>query len=375
MFKENLQTPCILLDLDILERNIKSYQEVCDRYGKELWPMVKTHKSTEIAKMQYDAGAKGFLCGTLDECEYLYKKGINNIMYAYPVANPVNIQRVIKLAEKCNFIIRLDNYDVAATLDEASKKADIKLNYTVIIDSGLHRFGISPNEIVLFVKFLEKFENLKFVGISTHPGHVYGAKDVKELDQYSHEEKDSINIALNKLKAANFSVSVVSSGSTPTYFRSVDDEQIQIYHPGNYVFHDNIQMSIGTATEKDCALTVLATVISHSSEETFIIDAGSKTLGLDKGGHGNTNIKGYGYIKDYPELSIKSLSEEVGIIYCEDTTNIKVGDKIEIIPNHACSVANLTSYLIGYRKDKVEKFIEVDIRGNSNKKINLQNNL
>jgi len=366
--KWELQTPAILVDLDILENNIRRVQSLCNENGKQLWPMIKTHKSTDILKMQQKAGATGFLCGTLDECEGILKEGIQNIMYAYPVASDVNIQRVIALAKKCNFVVRIDSYESAKMINEAAKAAGIKVNYTIIIDSGLHRFGIPPEKAVAFADSLKEFEALNFKGISTHPGHVYAATKPEDIQNYVDQEIGTMKKVADELKAAGYSLELVTSGSTPTFFKAVYDETINVFHPGNYVFMDNIQMSTQTAKESDCALSVYATVISHPSEDLFICDAGSKCLGLDQGAHGNTAIKGYGYVKGHPELTVVSLSEEVGKLKVEGTTTLKIGDRIEIIPNHSCSAANLTSYLIGCRGDEVERLIKVDMRGNSTTK-------
>lgn len=368
MNKTELQTPAILVDLDVLEENIKRFQVLCDKYKKQLWPMIKTHKSTEILKMQEKAGATGALCGTLDECEKVLEAGIKNIMYAYPVASDVNIKRVIELARKCNFIIRIDNCEGAKMLNAAAESVNIKVNYTIIIDSGLHRFGVQPEKVVAFADSLKEFKALVFKGISTHPGHVYSATKHEDIQQYVDNEKDAVKTAVDELRAAGYALELVTSGSTPTFFGSVSDDYINVFHPGNYVFMDYIQMSTQTAKESECALSVYATVISHPSEDLFICDAGAKSLGLDQGAHGNAAIKGYGYVKDHPEITVYSLSEEVGKLHVEGSTTLKVGDKIEIIPNHACSSANLTSYLIGCRKDKVERLIEVDMRGNSTTK-------
>jgi len=366
--KRELQTPATLVDLDVLENNIKKAQSLCNENGKQLWPMIKTHKSTEIVKMQQRAGATGFLCGTLDECEGLLKEGIDNIMYAYPVASDVNIKRVINLAKKCNFIVRIDSYDSAKMINTAAKSAGVRINYTIIIDSGLHRFGILPEKVVAFADSLKEFEALNFKGISTHPGHVYSAVKHEDIQYYVDQEKSAVKSAVDALKVAGYSLELVTSGSTPTFYKAVYDENINVLHPGNYVFMDNIQMSTETAKESDCALSVYATIISHPSENLFICDAGSKCLGLDQGAHGNTAIKGYGYVKGRPELTVSSLSEEVGKLHVEGTTTLKIGDKIEIIPNHSCSAANLTSYLTGCRGDKVERLIKVDMRGNSTTK-------
>lgn len=366
--KQKLQTPAVLVNLDILENNIKKAQSLCNANGKELWPMIKTHKSIEVAKMQQTAGATGYLCGTLDECEGLAKAGLDNIMYAYPVASDINVQRVIELAKKCNFIIRIDNYDGAKMLNTAAESAGIKVNYTIIIDSGLHRFGILPEKVVAFANSLKEFKALNFKGISTHPGHVYSAIKHDDIQYYIDQEKSTVKSAVNALKAAGYNLELVTSGSTPTFYNAVSDENINVFHPGNYVFMDYIQMSTDTAKESDCALSVYATVISHPIKDLFICDAGAKCLGLDQGAHGNTAIKGYGYVKNHSELTVSSLSEEVGKLHVEGTTNLKVGDKIEIIPNHSCSTANLTNYFVGCRGEKVERLIEVDMRGNSTTK-------
>jgi D-serine deaminase-like pyridoxal phosphate-dependent protein len=368
MKKSELQTPAILVDLDILNNNIKKYQSICNRNGKQLWPMIKTHKSKEIMEMQQDAGATGFLCGTLDECESICELGVKNIMYAYPVASKVNIQRVVKLAQNCNFIIRIDNYDVAKMLNEAAELAMVKINYTIIIESGLHRFGVLPDEIVAFTNSLKEFKAIVFKGVSTHPGHVYAAEKHQDIQQYVDEEKSVVKTAVDVLKTAGYSLELITSGSTPTFSGSVSDENINIFHPGNYVFNDNIQMSTVTAKESECALSVYTTIISHPSEKLFICDAGSKCFGFDQGAHGNAAIKGYGCVKGHPEATVNGLSEEVGKLHIEGYTKLKVGDMLEIIPNHSCASVNNTSFLVGCKGDIVKKLIKVDMRGNSTTK-------
>jgi D-serine deaminase-like pyridoxal phosphate-dependent protein len=363
-----IQTPAILVDLDVLHHNLNKYAEEAAKYKKQIWPMIKTHKSIEMATLQRQYGATGFLCGTLDEAEALCEAGFDNIMYAYPVATKVSIDRVIALSKKCNFILRIDGLESAVLVDEAAKKAGVKIQYTLIVDSGLHRFGVEPEQAAEYVDRISSCENLVFKGISTHPGHVYGAACRKEISKYVMDECGAIEKAVNVLKAAGIFCEIISSGSTPTFWGAVRDANINIYHPGNYIFHDAIQMSTETASEEECALYILASVISHPKEDLFICDAGAKCLGLDQGAHGNSSVRGFGYIKNHPELNMYSLSEEVGKIHVEGKTDLKVGDKIVIIPNHSCSSANLTDYYIGVRGKEVEKMIAVDIRSNSTKK-------
>lgn len=365
---ENLKTPTILLNIEALENNIKKYQKMCDDNKKELWPMIKTHKSKKLMEMQIKAGATGALCGTLDEAEMCCDLGIK-IMYAYPVASKENIERVIELTKKCDFIIRLDNYDAAKLINDIALRENVTVNYTIIVDSGLHRFGLPVEKVVEFADRLKGFKRLKFVGISSHPGHVYGATNSNEIHKYVLDECGTLDKAKELLEKAGYKLEYITTGSTPTVEESVKNKNINVFHPGNYVFLDSIQLSIKKAEIKDCALTVYATVISHPSEDLYICDAGAKCLGLDQGAHGNSSIVGYGTVKGHPELTIDSLSEEVGKIHVHGKTDIKVGDKIEIIPNHSCSTANLCSYYTVVKDNEVIDSIPVDVRGNSFKRI------
>ncbi len=365
MKKQELQTPSILLDMDILEQNIRAYQEVCNRSGKSLWPMIKTHKSAELAKMQLDAGAEGFLCGTLDECEMLCRLGAKRVMYAYPTANPANIRRFIALEKQAELIIRLDSYEAAALLQAEAEKEGVIVPYTVIVDMGFHRFGILPGSLAAFVQKLSALKNLKFLGISTHPGQVYGAAGRAEVEAAAKLERDTMKAAAMELASAGFPPQIVSSGSTPTFLFAAEDDTINTLHPGNYTFFDAIQIALGSAEEKNCALRVFATIIARPSADRFLCDAGSKCLGLDQGAHGSASIKGYGRIVGHPELALVGLSEEVGKILVSGTTDLKIGDTIEIIPNHSCSSANNTSFYTAIRGNEVAGVIPVDARENS----------
>lgn len=150
----------------------------------------------------------------------------------------------------------------------------------------------------------------------------------------------------------------MTSGSTPTINKSIDCQSIDVFHPGNYVFNDYIQMTLNVAKEHQCALTVMASIISHPREGIYIMDAGAKSLGLDKGAHGNTAITGYGYIKEHANAQIISLSEEVGVVKGKEN-EFHIGQIVHIIPNHSCAAANLTSRLYNLEDSS---FIHIDAR-------------
>ena len=362
-----LQTPSFLLDLDALENNLKQVQKLCDDNNKELWPMTKTHKSTVLAKMQKEYGAKGFLVGTIDEAEAFVESGLDNITIAYPVVSTANIKRVMDLAKKARIILSFDGEEGAKVFSEELQKENMTIEYFILINCGLNRLGVKPDKAGELGKTLSKYENLKLIGISTHPGQVYGITDGSEIPRVSKEESESLKIAKDSLAENSLDIKIVATGSTPTFFDVVSDPNINYLRPGNYPFYDNIQLSLGVCEEKDCSLTVLGTIISRPSDDLFIVDIGSKCLGLDKGAHGSSLISGFGKVKGHDELVVIGLSEEVSKIKIEGETNLKVGDKIQIIPNHSCSAANMTNYIIGFRNDTVERIIDVDVRGNSRK--------
>ena len=366
MHISELQTPAVLVRTAALQNNLEQYQRACDAHGKQLWPMVKTHKSTVLAQMQKELGAAGFLCGTLDECEALCDAGMTRLMYAYPPAGAVSCARAAQRAQRCEFYVRLDSVEAAQQLDAAAAQAGVTVMYTAILDCGLHRFGLSAAELLPFVQQLQRFSHLEFAGISTHCGHVYAEPDAAKVPEYAKQEREAIHRAVDDLRGAGFAVRLVTSGATPTFRDTVADAYINVYHPGNYVFNDRIQMANGTAAQAECALVVYATVISHPRPDLLICDAGAKCLGLDQGAHGNSAVQGHGSVIGHPELLVTSLSEEVGKIRVEGGTDVKIGDRICIIPNHACSSANLTDhYLFTDEAGRVERTVRVDIRGNA----------
>ena len=248
---QSLQTPAIVVRESIMLANLKRYQQECSNHGKQLWPMLKTHKSTLIAALQKELGASGFLCGTLDECEALCRAGLTPLMYAYPLAGEVSCDRAAALAEACTFYARIDTLEGARQLNEAAKKRGVTIRYTVILDCGLHRFGLPAEEILPFVQALQLLEHLDFWGISTHCGHVYAESDPAKVPLYAEQERESVRLACKSLQQAGFAVRLVTSGATPTFRHTLADEHIGVYHPGNYIFHDAIQLSNGTACEAD----------------------------------------------------------------------------------------------------------------------------
>jgi len=364
MNKNLLETPCVVVDLDKMENNISEMADLAKKHKVELWPMIKTHKSEYIVKEQLKSGAKGILVAKLSEAEVLINSGVQRIMLAYPLIGDSKLIRLTELARRAEIVCAVDSYESARMLKKFAIFCNVTFKYVIIIDSGLRRLGVLPSKTIELYETLREFEGLNLVGVATHGGHVYGALNKQEVITASNQEKTAILEASRLLKTQGLDLSIIALGSTPTVETLPDFNGVKQIRPGNYVFYDAIQVALGVVPKERCALTVLATVISIPDKGRAIIDAGSKILCLDAGAHGNTSIKGYGIVKDYDKVAVESLSEELGKLkYDTGKYSFEIGQRVEIIPNHACAVANMVNKIHGLRGKRVEVEIDVSARG------------
>lgn len=359
-----LSTPVVVLDLDTLESNIEKATKLTQRYGKELWPIIKTHKSMFLAKLQKKAGATGFVCGTIDEAEMLTYTNIGDtLMMAYPISDKKSFSRIAKLMKTgVRVIFRIDNKKIAELLQKHLKRRDLRAEFTVIVDVGYHRHGVRPEVVGDFVKELEQFARLGFEGVVTHPGHAYAAKNPHEVERIAREATKQMQTAVKSLEEYNITPQIIGTGSTPTFRYDVREDLYTHLFPGNYVYYDREQVALfGSAKFENCALRVLTTVLSlpqHANNTLAIIDAGSAYFDTKR----SDLLDGYGRIMDHPEAQLSSLSQEIGKVVISDNSNIKIGDLLEVIPNHACFSNNSVSYIIGHRNGDIKRLIPVTVR-------------
>ena len=346
MNKFDLCTPSAIVDEDRLRANIAEFQAACDRRGKRLTPMTKTHKSSFVAKLQLEAGAAGLLCGTIREAELFSPLRPGGITFAYPFIGASNLARMLSVGRQVPVTVSLDLVETALQYDEFLRASGAFWDYLLIVDTGLHRFGVEPAHAGETVAMIERMcKRLCFAGISSHPGQVYGATTKEQIAAYCNEELSALREAYASLAALGTPCPTVASGSTPTFYSEVESDIVNVVRPGNYAYFDAIQTMLG-ADENRCAFRVLASIIGKRGERRFLIDAGSKCLGLDRGAHGNGGLAGYGRVPGLDGAVIVSLSEEVGILEGEKPLPLKIGDRIEIIPNHSCSAANMTDHVV-----------------------------
>ncbi|MEW5772671.1 MAG: alanine racemase [Thermodesulfobacteriota bacterium] len=348
-----LETPQVVADHARLAANIARMADLARAAGVGLRPHVKTHKCREIARMQLAAGAAGLTASKPDEALVFIEDGAPSLTVAYPVLDPRKLDRLLKTAREkgCDLRLLADSEQGAAALEAAAERHARELPVFLKIDVGLHRCGLAPDHpgLLPLARRIAESTHLRLAGVLSHAGHAYGAKDAAQVREIAREENRLMNAAAARLRSDGLEAPEISVGSTPTVLAGDAWDGITEIRPGNYAFMDRTPLRLGLAGLADMSLWVLATVVSANAD-WLIVDAGSKVLSSDSGGHGSA-MDGHGLALplDAPEemgsaLTVRKLSEEHGFVE-RGNSKLGVGDVLRILPNHACPVANLTESL------------------------------
>lgn len=355
----DLTTPALIVDYEKLIKNIEEMANFAKKYNKNLRPMIKTHKSIEIAKIQESFGITGIQCAKLSEAE-IFSSNFDDIFISSEIVDTEKLIRVRKLSKKIKkLILAVDSIYGVNKIGEVFD--DDKVYLRIEIDSGHHRCGVKAEDAITIYKEIQKYPNLIFEGVFTHGGQVYSSKSKEEREKFSYEEANEVLKAKKILEENKVKCEVISIGSTPSVFISSKVEGITEIRPGNYVFYDYKQVSLGVASLERCALFVLSQIISKPDNFRAYIDAGAKVLGLDYLEIENEKI--YGYLLDEPQTRLFSLSEEHGWLKLKENSKIKIGDKLKIVPIHSCITMSNFDYFYMVRGDEVIGKYKVDARG------------
>jgi D-serine deaminase-like pyridoxal phosphate-dependent protein len=348
-----LRTPAILVDVNRLRHNIARMQAAATAGGLRLRPHAKTHKSPVVAKMQIEAGAVGVCCAKLGEAEVFADAGLDDIRLPYPI-HPSNADRVIRLMDRVRLSIITDLAEIAREWSAVMAKAGRALDVLVKVDVGFHRCGIDPcrPDAADFVAEVGSMPGLRLRGLLSHAGHAYHAGSEDELRSIAAEEARLLADVAQRARTKGAAIEEISVGATPTARFSAKTAGLTEMRPGNYVYFDRTQVALGAATLRDCALTVLATVVTRHTDRV-IFDSGSKTLSSD-GARGAGN-EGYGAVLADVEsasfvdtnLRIERLSEEHATVrMLNGSSPLQPGDRVRIVPNHSCVVSNLVDEVV-----------------------------
>jgi D-serine deaminase-like pyridoxal phosphate-dependent protein len=358
----DLDTPAVLIDLDKLEQNIQRMANFTKAQRITLRPHIKTHKTPQIAQMQLRAGAIGITCQKLGEAEVMAANGINDILITYPMVGEQKLIRLAQLKRRAKVCTVADSEDVIAPLAAHMQQAGLQHEVMIEVNTGLNRCGVLPGEPVLaLVQRLQQYRSLKLRGIFTHEGHAYNFPILEERERVVMKAAEEMKRTAQLLRERGFVCEVISVGSTPSAMIIGKADSVTELRPGNYVFYDRVQLKLSSCSEDQIAASVLATVISRPASDRAIIDAGNKTMCTDNAADFNNTI---GAVVGHPELTFHYSSEEHGRITSKTgMMNLKVGDRVRLIPNHACGMMNMHDEVYGVRGDAVEEVWRVAARG------------
>ena len=343
----DLETPVLIADLDAIERNVARMQAYCDEHGVALRPHIKTHKLPELARLQLEAGAVGITCQKLGEAEVMADAGIDDILLSFPLVGEAKAERLAALAARVKMTVVGDSAVVAEGLSPVLARHGVEVDFLVECDTGLGRTGVqSPEEAAELAELVDGLEGLRFAGLMTYPS--------------LPETAPWLQAAREAVEARGLSGGRVSGGGTPTAERTHELDVVDELRVGTYIYGDRACIADGSVPLEDCALRVVATVVSRPTRERAIIDAGSKTLTTDLA----IGATGHGLLVEHPEAEVYALNEEHGYVdvsRCEPPPEI--GDRVTIVPNHACTTANMHDEIVMHRGGEIVETLPTAARG------------
>jgi D-serine deaminase-like pyridoxal phosphate-dependent protein len=357
----SLDTPALVIDLDVVERNAARMAAAAREHGIALRPHVKTHKSVALARLQVDAGAAGITVGTLGEAEVMADGGIADIFLAYPVwaAGP-KAARLRALAERPGlaFAVGADSVAGVDQLAQAMSGSAARLRVMIEVDPHYGRTGVTPDSAAEIGRAVER-AGLELLGLFSHGGHAYAGGDA--IAAAARDELEALAIGEEALVAAGMSARVLSAGSSPTAL-GVLAAPVNEVRPGTYLIGDRMQVWLGATPPDGVAIAVAATIVSVAIDGQVVMNAGAKTLTKDMAPYMN----GYGCIPAYPEGVIERVSDYHGQVrFPADAPRPALGETVAVVPNHACPTIDLFDSFAATRSGSLIGWWPVDARGRS----------
>jgi len=358
---DQLATPAPLVDLDVMAANLARVAHYTRQHGLALRPHIKTHKAPGLALEQLRLGAAGVTVATAREAEVMAPVAAD-ILVAYPPVDPVRVARLTALSDSMRLTVALDSEEALRRLEAAAAAAGRAVGVLVELDLGMHRTGVqTPAEALALARLAVSLEHLDYRGVMFYPGHIRQAvpQQVPALEQLGVALAGHLEV----LGHAGLEPEIVSGGSTPTLFQShLVPLQTEI-RPGTYIYNDRTTAAVGACAWADCAYTILATVVSTAVPGQAVVDAGSKALNREDI-RGEVEAPGFGALLDRPEVYVRAMSEEHGLLDLGATDwRPRIGERVRIVPNHVCISVNLQRRIYGVRAGRIERSWEVAARG------------
>jgi D-serine deaminase-like pyridoxal phosphate-dependent protein len=345
----DLDTPIPLVEIGVVERNLRRWQERCDQAELGNRPHIKTHKMVGFAKAQLALGARGVTVQKLGEAEAMAQGGIRDMLLTFNVLGDAKLARLSKLVNDTDIKVTADNSTVVAGLGRAAEAGGRTLEVLVECDTGMKRAGVqSPAEAAALARRIASTPGLAYGGLMTYP-----------KPQTRSEAAAFLAAAREEIGRAGLETRIVSTGGTPEMWKDEGLDLATEYRAGTYIFNDRSLVERKLCAPEDCALTVLATVVSRPTPDRALLDAGSKALTSDLLG-----LTGYGAVSELGQAIVYEVNEEHGYLdLAAAAVKPAIGDRVRVLPNHVCPVVNLFDRVAIVDGEDVLGFVRVDARG------------
>lgn len=355
---DGVETPVGIVDLGRAEANARRVVEYCDRHGLRWRPHIKTHKSTRIARMQLEAGARGLTVATPREAEVMATV-CDDLLLAYPPVGASKIDRILSLPASVRLSVALDSVEALQPLARAAADRGREVDVLVELDAGLGRVGVAgPGEATELAAAVRDAGGVRYAGVLFYSGHLRAPGPERERGMA--RLGDFLNSVYEALAAEDLGPEVVSGGTSPTLWSSHRIPGLTEVRAGTCIYNDRDQVAAGSASPDDLAYSVLATVVSTSVEGRAAIDAGSKALSRESRAGDGT----FGALLDRPEVRVVALSEEHGMLDLTATDwRPRVGDRVRVVPDHVCVSVNLQDRVVVLRDDEDPATWPLEARG------------
>jgi D-serine deaminase-like pyridoxal phosphate-dependent protein len=354
-----VSTPAVVVDLDVVERNLARMAQYCDSHGIALRPHTKTHKTLEAAQRQLELGAIGLTVAKVGEAEVLAESGAKEILVAHPIIGDEKLRRLAALTSKVRVIVAVDSLRTAEAMSRIASEAGCDFGVLVEFDSGALRCGVAAGQDAAELgKKISLLPNITLRGLFTYFGSVWGNEPerVAEMQRLTMDVRETIAA----FREAGLPVEIVSAGSTPAAEMSHLVPGITEIRPGTYIYNDLNTYYQGLCALEDCAVRVVTTVVSTAVPGHVIVDAGSKTFSSDLLSAGPKI--GYGEVMERT-ARVSKLNEEHGYLTADDLTGFAVGQVLTVIPNHVCTCINMHDEVLLARQGEIVGAWKVAARG------------
>lgn len=337
----DVATPGLVIDRDVLDRNLDEMAGIAAAAGIELFPHAKTHRMAEAGLRQIARGAHGLCVAKLGEAEAFAAAGIERLFVANPIFGEAKAKRALALARQADLALATDSITGAASIGDVFGAAGARARVMLAIDSGLGREGVPPSAAPDIAAAIAALPGIDLIGIYTHEGSTYAAKDAADLVRQAEAAGRLMVSVAEAIRAKGIALPVVSLGASASARAVARVKGVTQIRPGIYAFNDVGQIALGNATLATTAIRVVATVVSHPEAGRACIDAGSKSLSTDlvPAVARRADYPGMGLIVNAPGWVIERMSEEHGWLRWSgdgEPTPLPVGTRVEIVPNHVC---------------------------------------